>query len=155
MPPFGDWPATQACALTRNRTSDLLFRRLTDTQPLSHTSQGLSLVFHPHLSSFSCLFQMVCFLMIPSDLLVGSLGLTICCTITSPGELQISPLFLGSWLVSSQVYTDQCSTDARRRASCTSPECSLYTTLFLLVLCLEIASTLASLYSQLSLSYLG
>ena len=38
-PPLGTWPATQACALTGNRTSDPLVH-----QPalnlLSHTSQG-------------------------------------------------------------------------------------------------------------------
>lgn len=54
---------------------------------------------------------------------------SICCTITSPGELQIFPLFLRSRIVSSQVYTDPCSSDARRRVFCISPECSLHTTL--------------------------
>ena len=38
----GTIPATQACALTGNRTSDLLVCRLV-LNPLSHTSQGLPL----------------------------------------------------------------------------------------------------------------
>ena len=38
-PPLGTWPATQACALTGNRTSDLSVCRLA-LNPLSHTSQG-------------------------------------------------------------------------------------------------------------------
>ena len=38
-PLLGTWPATQACALTGNRTSDPLVRRLA-FNPLSHTSQG-------------------------------------------------------------------------------------------------------------------
>ena len=33
------WPATQACALSGNRTSDPAVRRLA-FNPLSHTSQG-------------------------------------------------------------------------------------------------------------------
>ena len=37
--PLGTWPATQACALTGNRTSDLLVCRPA-LNPLSHTSQG-------------------------------------------------------------------------------------------------------------------
>ena len=36
---LGTWPATQACALTGNRTGDLLVTRLA-LNPLSHTSQG-------------------------------------------------------------------------------------------------------------------
>ena len=39
-PPARDWPATQACALTGNRTSDPLVCRLA-LKPLSHTSQGI------------------------------------------------------------------------------------------------------------------
>ena len=39
VPQLGTWPATQACALTGNQTSDLLVRRLT-LNPLGHTSQG-------------------------------------------------------------------------------------------------------------------
>ena len=35
----GTWPATQACALTGNRTSNPLVHRLA-LSPLSHTSQG-------------------------------------------------------------------------------------------------------------------
>ena len=38
-PLLGTWPATQACALTGNRTSDLLVCRWV-LNPLSHTSQG-------------------------------------------------------------------------------------------------------------------
>ena len=38
-PQLGTWPATQACALTGNRTSDLSVCRLA-LNPLSHTSQG-------------------------------------------------------------------------------------------------------------------
>ena len=38
-PLLGTWPATQACALTGNRTSDPLVRRL-GLNPLSHASQG-------------------------------------------------------------------------------------------------------------------
>ena len=38
-PLLGTWPATQACALTRNRTGDLSVCRLA-LSPLSHTSQG-------------------------------------------------------------------------------------------------------------------
>ena len=40
MPPdLGTWPATQACALTGNRTSDPLVHRPA-LNPLSHTSRG-------------------------------------------------------------------------------------------------------------------
>ena len=38
-PPLGTWPATQAHALTGNRTGDPLVRRSV-LNPLSHTSQG-------------------------------------------------------------------------------------------------------------------
>ena len=38
-PQLGSWPATQACALPGNRTSDLLVRKLA-LNLLSHTSQG-------------------------------------------------------------------------------------------------------------------
>ena len=38
-PLLGTWPATQACALTGNRTSDPLVRRPV-LNPLSHSSQG-------------------------------------------------------------------------------------------------------------------
>ena len=53
-PPTGYLAATQACALTGNRTSDPLVCRLA-LNPLSHTSQGQSLpfcslnIFFPHL----------------------------------------------------------------------------------------------------------
>ena len=39
-PLLGTWSATQACALTGNRTGDPLICRLL-LSPLSHTSQGL------------------------------------------------------------------------------------------------------------------
>ena len=38
-PQLRTWPTTQACALTRNQTSDLSVHRLA-LDPLSHTSQG-------------------------------------------------------------------------------------------------------------------
>ena len=38
-PPLGTWPATQACALTGNRTGDPLLLRPA-LNPLSHISQG-------------------------------------------------------------------------------------------------------------------
>ena len=38
-PLLGAWPATQACALTGNQTSDLSVHRPA-LNPLSHTSQG-------------------------------------------------------------------------------------------------------------------
>ena len=41
-PLLGTWPATQACALTGDRTSDLLVSRPV-LNPLSHTNQGKSL----------------------------------------------------------------------------------------------------------------
>ena len=44
MPPTGNWPETQACALIGNRTGDPLVCRLA-LNPLSHTSQGRA----PHL----------------------------------------------------------------------------------------------------------
>ena len=46
-PLLGTWPATQACALTGNRTADPLVHRLV-LSPLSHTSQGPSItIYHP------------------------------------------------------------------------------------------------------------
>ena len=41
-PLLGTWPATQARALTGNRTGDALVCR-PELNPLSHTSQGLSI----------------------------------------------------------------------------------------------------------------
>ena len=38
-PQLGTWPTTQACALTGNRTIDLLESRLA-LNPLNHTNQG-------------------------------------------------------------------------------------------------------------------
>ena len=43
-PLLGTWPATQACALTGNRTNDPLVLRLA-LNPLNHTSQGCLLYF--------------------------------------------------------------------------------------------------------------
>ena len=62
MPPLGTWPATQACALTGNQTSDLCLFRRPVPNPLSHTSQRLCyyfLNFFPHIllySTICCLF---------------------------------------------------------------------------------------------------
>ena len=39
-PQQGTWPATQACALTGNRTGSLSVGRPAALNPLSHTSQG-------------------------------------------------------------------------------------------------------------------
>ena len=44
-PQLRTWLATQACALTRNRTGDLLIHRLVFS-PLSHTSQGREHTFY-------------------------------------------------------------------------------------------------------------
>ena len=44
----GTWPATQACALTKNQTGDLSVCG-TVSNPLSHTSQGhIHYTFIPH-----------------------------------------------------------------------------------------------------------
>ena len=43
-PLLGTWPATQACALTENQTSNPLVHRLA-LNPLSYTSQGLLFFF--------------------------------------------------------------------------------------------------------------
>ena len=43
-PLLGTWPASQACALTDNRTGDCLVRRLA-LSPLSHTSHGSPNIF--------------------------------------------------------------------------------------------------------------
>ena len=42
-PLLGTWPATQACALTRNQTGNPLVLR-SASSPLSHISQGNSLI---------------------------------------------------------------------------------------------------------------
>ena len=55
-PLLGTWPAAQACALTGNRTSDLLVHRPA-LNPLSHTSQG-SFV-HNHLFSTELGFSFI------------------------------------------------------------------------------------------------
>ena len=51
-PPLGTWPTTPACAPTGNRTGDPLVRRPA-LNPLSHTSQGLLIVFLSSLISNS------------------------------------------------------------------------------------------------------
>ena len=43
VPQLGTWPATQACALTGNRTGDPLVHK-PELNPLSYTSQGSSMV---------------------------------------------------------------------------------------------------------------
>ena len=43
-PLLGTWPATQACALTGNRTGDSLVHRPAGS-PLSHSSQGSKQIF--------------------------------------------------------------------------------------------------------------
>ena len=43
-PQLGTWPATQACVLTGNRTSDLLVCRMA-LNPLSHTSQDCIFIY--------------------------------------------------------------------------------------------------------------
>ena len=42
---LGTWPTTQACALTGNRTGDLLVHRPV-LNPLSHTSHGIKKRFY-------------------------------------------------------------------------------------------------------------
>ena len=54
-PLLGTWPATQACALTGNQTGDPLVCRPA-LQPLSYTSQGLSLYFLMTACKFFNLF---------------------------------------------------------------------------------------------------
>ena len=53
-PLLGTWPATQACALTGNQTSNPLVCRLA-LNPLSHTSQGKILSFLGHKLTVSSL----------------------------------------------------------------------------------------------------
>ena len=48
-PLLGTQPAAQACALIGNRISDPLLCSL-GLSPLSHSSQGLTLFYHEHLS---------------------------------------------------------------------------------------------------------
>ena len=51
-PLLGTWPATQACVLTGNRTSDpLVHKRVLN--PLSHTSQGYFLSYFKRKSYFT------------------------------------------------------------------------------------------------------
>ena len=51
-PPLGTQPATQACVLTRNRTSDPLVHRPM-LNALSHTSQGWLAFFTSSLRRFT------------------------------------------------------------------------------------------------------
>ena len=48
-PQLGTWPATQACALTGNRTGNSLVRRSMLT-PLSYTSQGCIYIYKKYWS---------------------------------------------------------------------------------------------------------
>ena len=71
-PKLGTWPATQACALTRNLTSDPLVRRLA-LGPLSHTSQGCFGRFLMVVSISSLLislFRLFHFFMIQSRMVI-------------------------------------------------------------------------------------
>ena len=53
-PQLGTWPTTQACALTGNRTGDILVRRPT-LNPLSHTRKG-STSFNIYKNSYSSIW---------------------------------------------------------------------------------------------------
>ena len=55
-PYVGTWPATQASALTRNRTGDLLVHK-TMPNPLGHTGQGITSIFQYYL--LMCLLFLV------------------------------------------------------------------------------------------------
>ena len=59
-PALGTWSATQACALTGNRTRDLLVHRLA-LNPLSLTSQGKSL--GSNAGAVSLLFVRICLIL--------------------------------------------------------------------------------------------
>ena len=50
-PPLGTWPATQACALTRNWTSNPLWPALS---PLSYTSQSYLIIFNDAILIVPC-----------------------------------------------------------------------------------------------------
>ena len=68
-PPLGTWPATQACALTGNQTSNLLVCRPV-LSPLSLTSQGIPASFYPpYVGVGPFLFG---FLFLPTSLDVAS-----------------------------------------------------------------------------------
>ena len=47
-PQLGTWPATQACALTGNQTSDLLVHKPV-LNPLSYTSQGYTSILYIYM----------------------------------------------------------------------------------------------------------
>ena len=75
-PTLGTWPTTQACDLTRNRTSDLLVCRLA-LNPLSHTSQGETLfqsgctILHFHKQCMKVpIFPYFCLYVVLSVLLI-------------------------------------------------------------------------------------
>ena len=55
-PALGTWPTTQACALTGNRTSDLLGCRPV-LNPWSHTSQGHTVKYYSALASYKVLIH--------------------------------------------------------------------------------------------------
>ena len=69
-PPLGTWPATQACALTGNRTRDPLAHK-SALNPLSHTSQGTPSIFKAAIACHILLMLQICFLL-PGR---GNLGL--------------------------------------------------------------------------------
>ena len=56
-PLLGTWPATQACALTGNQTSDPSVCKLA-LNPLSHTSQGNRVFFYNIDDLPKCLMRM-------------------------------------------------------------------------------------------------
>ena len=59
-PQMGTWPRSQACALTRNQSSDLSVRRLM-LNPLSHTSQGsVSEILGSESMLFFCVWAKLC-----------------------------------------------------------------------------------------------
>ena len=64
-PLLGTWPATQACALTGNRTSDPLVSSLA-LNPLNYTSQGektslnVALFRHSSLMKHTCVLLHIC-----------------------------------------------------------------------------------------------
>ena len=71
----GTWPATQACALARNQTSNLLLYGMMPSQ-LSHTGQGLGNTFKIHLRlydlGFLCVQGLTCSLCITLDMCTPS-----------------------------------------------------------------------------------
>ena len=73
-PLLGTWLATQACALTGNRTDGPLFCR-TALSPLSHASQGLLLIFKNHFIDVWLTCKKLCMFNAYRSM---SLGISIC-----------------------------------------------------------------------------